>query len=56
MNSLVDSGAVPYGKYLNTEEMNHIIDNLFATSNPNYTSSGKTIFTILNFDEIEKLF
>jgi len=56
VNSLVDSGAVPYGKYLNTEEMNHIIDNLFATSNPNYTSSGKTIFTILNFDEIEKLF
>ncbi len=56
VNSLVDSGAVPYGKYLNTEEMNHIIDNLFATTNPNYTPSGKTIFTILNFDEIEKLF
>lgn len=56
VNSLVDSGAVSYGKYLNVEEMNHIIDNLFATSNPNYTPSGKTIFTILNFDEIEKLF
>lgn len=56
VDSIVESGTIPYGKYLNNEEMNHIIDNLFATSNPNYSPSGKTIFTILNFDEIEKLF
>lgn len=56
IDSLVESGTIPYGKYLNTQEMNHIIDNLFATSNPNYSTSGKLIFTILNFDEIEKLF
>jgi DNA mismatch repair protein MutL len=54
LTALVDSGAISYGKNLSWEEMSHIIDMLFRSTNPNYSPSGKTIFTIINSDEIEK--
>jgi len=56
ITALVDTGAIPYGKMLSSDEMNHLIDMLFRSSNPNYSPSGKLIFTIINSDEIEKRF
>jgi len=56
IKKIIKSSVINYGKYLSNEEMNYIIDNLFATSNPNYSLTGRAIFKIINFEEIEKLF
>ncbi len=54
--SLAKSAAISYGETITDTEMRHIVDELFACENPNYTPSGKKILSILNLDEIEKLF
>jgi DNA mismatch repair protein MutL len=41
---------------LSVEEMQHLVDELFACENPNYSPSGKKILAIMNTTEIEKLF
>jgi DNA mismatch repair protein MutL len=54
--SLAKSAAINYGKILSDREMRHMVDELFACENPNYTPSGKKTLSILNLDEIDKLF
>ncbi len=54
--SLAKSAAIPYGKKMTTEEMQHLIDSLFSTSMPNHTPDGKTIIHILINEEIDKWF
>lgn len=54
--SLAKASAINYGKVLTDEEMRHMVDELFACENPNYTPSGKKILSILNLDDIDKLF
>jgi len=54
--SLAKASSINYGKNLTTEEMREIIDNLFACDTPNYTPGGKPAVTILDIDEVEKLF
>lgn len=54
--ALADSGAIRYGKILGTEEIRHLVDKLFGSSNPNYCPSGKTIFSIVSSEELEKKF
>ncbi len=44
------------GKPLNNEEMNALIDLLFACENPNYTASGKPIIQIISLEDLEKKF
>ena len=39
-----------------TEEMNQLIDSLFACQNPNVTPDGKVIVTIIGDDELDKRF
>lgn len=53
--SLARSAAIPYGQVLNNDEMESIINSLFACSNVNYTPDGKNIFCILKQQEIEHL-
>lgn len=53
--SLAAASAISYGKVLGQEEMQHLVDELFACENPNYTPTGKKIMSILNLDEFEKL-
>jgi len=53
--SLAKASAIPYGKSLSREEMQDMIDALFACENPNYSPSGKPVLTILAIDEIEDL-
>lgn len=54
--SLARSAAINYSKILTDTEMRHMVDELFACENPNYTPSGKKTLSILNLDEIDKLF
>ncbi len=52
--SLSIASAINYGTALTTEEMQVIVDQLFACEEPNYSPSGKKTMTIINMDEFEK--
>ena len=54
--SLAQCVATPYGQVLSNDEMEQIINELFACSNVNYTPNGKSILTILLQTDIERLF
>ena len=53
--SLARSAAIPQGQVLSNDEMESIVNGLFATSNVNYTPDGKSILYILNQQEIEQM-
>ena len=53
--SLTRASVIPYGKILQAEEMQEIVDQLFACSNPNYNPVGKKVFTIVSLDELEDI-
>jgi len=53
--SLARNAAIPQGQVLGNEEMEEIVNALFACSNVNYTPDGKTILAILRQQEIEHL-
>jgi len=48
------ASAVNYGKQLDSKEMQEIVDQLFACSNPNTTPGGKTILNIVKLEDFEK--
>ena len=54
--SLARSAAIPYGQVLSNEEMENLMNELFACSNVNYTPDGKTILYILPQSDIEGTF
>lgn len=54
--SLAKATAIPYGKKLSNEEMDHLIAGLFSSSSSSYTPDGKTIISVLSEDELEKRF
>lgn len=54
--SLAKRFAVPYGKLLTTVEMNHLIKELSACENFNYTPSGKRVFKRVSMEDIKKIF
>lgn len=47
--------AIPYGQVLSNEEMENLVNRLFACSNVNMTPDGKSIICILKQDEIDHL-
>ena len=51
--SLARRAAIPYGQVLSNEEMENLMNELFACSNVNYTPDGKMILYILPQDDIE---
>jgi DNA mismatch repair protein MutL len=53
--SLAVASAIPYGHLLRNEELNQLIDQLFACSTPNFSPSGKQVLTIMPVDQFEKL-
>lgn len=53
--SLARHAAIPQGQILNNDEMENIVNELFACSNVNYTPDGKAILCILPQKEIEQL-
>lgn len=54
--TLAKNAAIPVGQVLTETEMSGLVDDLFATDNPNYTPDGKTIVAVLPIENIEKLF
>lgn len=54
--TLAKAAAIVPGQVLSNEEMNALVDGLFAVATPNYTPDGKTVLSVLNEDELEKLF
>ena len=53
--SLARATAVPYGQLLSNDEMEGLINQLFACSNVNYTPDGRAILSILPQTDIEQL-
>lgn len=53
--SLARNAAIPQGQVLNNDEMESIINQLFACGNVNYTPDGKKILTIMRQQDIERL-
>ncbi len=54
--NLARSSAINYGKPLTREEMQEIVDMLFASELPNYSPDGKTAIVIINNDDIDRKF
>ncbi len=54
--SLAKASALDYGTELKKEEVDHLIDNLFACSTPNFSPDGKKVLTIISTGDIEKSF
>ena len=54
--TLARAAALPVGQVLSQAEMHDLVEQLFATSSPNYTPDGHLIVSILPQDTIEKLF
>jgi DNA mismatch repair protein MutL len=54
--SLAKASALSYGTELKPEEIDHLIDELFACSTPNYSPDGKKVLTIIPLEDIEKTF
>ena len=54
--SLAKSAAIVQGQVLSNEEMGALVDDLFASRNPNQTPDGKVVVAILGQDELDRLF
>ena len=54
--SFAKTKAVKYGTILKQNEMEEIVNKLFACSNPNFSPSGKVISSILSSEELELRF
>lgn len=50
------SMAIKSGQLLSVEEQQQLFDELFSTSNPQYTPEGKLIFNVISIFDIEKRF
>jgi len=54
--SLAKASALDYGTDLKQEEIDHLIDQLFACATPNFSPDGKKVLTIIPTTDIEKSF
>lgn len=54
--SLARNAALPYGQVLGNNEMENLVNALFACPNVNYTPNGQKILVILSQDELEQQF
>ena len=53
--SMARQAAIPQGQVLSNEEMERVVNELFACTNVNYTPDGRAIIAILPQQDIEKL-
>ncbi|MGQ9847328.1 MAG: DNA mismatch repair endonuclease MutL [Bacteroidales bacterium] len=53
---LAKSSAIKKGQHLSKDERHYLFDNLFMTSQPQYTPDGKIVFHIIQNDNIDQLF
>ena len=50
------ASAIDYGKSLTDLEIQELVDQLFACSNPNHSPSGKLIVKIIELEELDNHF
>lgn len=53
--SLAQASAISYGVTLKSNEINDLIDNLFACQTPNFSPKGKKVLSIMPLEDFEKL-
>ena len=54
--SLARNAAIPHGQVLGNQEMENIVNSLFACENVNYTPDGQKIISIMSQSYIDSLF
>lgn len=54
--TMARSAAIPLGQVLSHEEMEQLVEKLFACPDPNFGPDGRTIVAILPHENLEKLF
>jgi DNA mismatch repair protein MutL len=54
--SLARASTANFQEELSQEEMELLVDRLFACTSPNFTCDGRTILTIIPLEEMEKYF
>ncbi len=54
--TLARQSAVPYGQLLSNEEMEQLVNDLFACQHVNYTPDGHPVLSILPQQDIDRLF
>jgi DNA mismatch repair protein MutL len=54
--SLARASVMNYGEELLPDEIDRLVDQLFACSSPNFTPDGKPVLTIIPIEEIDKYF
>ncbi len=54
--SLAKASAIDYGTDISQEQIDQLIDNLFACATPNFSPDGKRVLTIFPTSDIEKSF
>jgi DNA mismatch repair protein MutL len=54
--SLARRSSIKEGQLLKQEEIDHLIDQLFACAQPNFTPDGQPIFVVLSLDKLASLF
>ncbi|MFS6554208.1 DNA mismatch repair protein MutL, partial [Parabacteroides distasonis] len=53
--SMARSAAITYGEILTNDEMENLVNELFACENVNYTPDGHPVFAIMQQKSIEQL-
>jgi len=54
--TLARNAAIPSGQVLSQVEMENLVASLFLSVSPNFSPDGKTIITVLEHENIEKMF
>ncbi len=54
--TMARNAAIPVGQVMQQAEMEHLLVDLFETSNPNLTPDGRTIIVVMSHQNIEKMF
>ncbi|PIE86386.1 MAG: DNA mismatch repair protein MutL [Bacteroidia bacterium] len=54
--TMAKTSSIFVKKQMSHEEMRNLVDELFACKMPNYTQEGKTVFTIIADEDIDKKF
>jgi len=54
--SMARAAAIPNQRPMQNTEMREMVDQLFSSSNPGVTADGRKIYTIYQYEEIEKRF
>ena len=49
------NGAINYGQKLSSDEMDHIVGNLFALPDPSYSPNGSKIFHIIDLQALQSI-